>query len=175
MGLLNIFRRQDDINTDWRDLDALPKEVISKNELDELQNEVIQELKALQGDTINQSGEKSTAKPQTLYYYHKYIDAKFNKNDFNINTYFSKKQNIIDYKYAEGIGDIQAELAEYEELYKKAQELERRYRVKIAKLDPTFPLNNDINFSDDTILKMSAEVNALPQEIHWHQLEEEVK
>ena len=42
----NFFKREQEDETDneWRDLDTLPKEVISKAELDRLQKEVSDEL-----------------------------------------------------------------------------------------------------------------------------------
>lgn len=176
MNLLNIFHRKDEdmaiADADWRDLDALPKEVISKKELDELQEEVIMELDRLQRDTVAQMNDSPTAKPQTLFYYHKYIDAKFNKSDFDVDTYFSKKQNIVDQKYAEGLGDIRSEFTGYKELLNEIHEVDQRLRRKINKLDPTSSIDLEaIGTYDDSALLLE-QINELPEELDWSRFKE---
>lgn len=177
MKLFNIFhkKKDDDVNADWRDLNALPKEVVSKKELDSLQKEVVEELEHLQSDTVKQMSEKPTAKPQTLYYYHKYIDAKFNKGDFDIDTYFTKKQNIIDQKYAEGLGDIKAEFTGYKELLNEIQEVDQRLRRKINKLDPNSNIDLEAIGTYDDSAKLLEQINELPEEINWNSFEEGAK
>ena len=176
MKLLNIFRKKrEDISDDWRDLDALPKEIVSKKELDNLQKEVVDELENLQSDTVQQMSEKPTAKPQTLYYYHKYIDAKFNKGDFDIDTYFCQKQNIIDSKYAEGLGDVESEFTGYKELLDEIKEVDQRLRQKINKLDPNSKIDLEAVGTYDDSAKLLEQINALPREINWSSFEEEAK
>ena len=171
----NFFKREQEDETDneWRDLDTLPKEVISKAELDRLQKEVIDELEKLQTETVIKSDAVSSAQPQTLFYYHKYIDAKFSKSDFDVDAYFIKKQNIIDKKYAKGLGDLKAEFTGYKELLNQIHEVDQRLRRKINKLDPRS--NLDLNAPDtyDDSAKLLAEIEQLPEEINWNNLQEE--
>ena len=160
---------------DWRDLDALPTEIVSKEELDGLQNEVVSEIESIQREAINNSNATDTQKPQSLFYYHKYIDSKFNKNDFDIDTYFTKKQNTVDRKYAEGISDLKEEFTGYRELIEKIREVDNRLRRKINKLDPTS--NKDLSTVgayDDTedIKKL---VDSIPEDIDWTELERSVQ
>ena len=171
----NIFKRKDEteeISDDWRDLDALPKEVISKKELDGLQKEVIDELEKLQTETISKFDEISSAQPQTLYYYHKYIDAKFSKNDFNVDSYFIEKQNIIDKNYANGLVDIKSEFTGYKELINQIHEVDQRLRRKINKLDPRSNIDLDAPDTYDDSAKLLAEIELLPEEINWNNLQE---
>lgn len=166
-----IFKRdKSDEKADWRDISALPKDVVSKEELDALQKEVIDELETLQDEANTQTG---IAKPQTLFYYHKYIDAKFNKKDFDIDTYYMKKQNIIDQKYADGIGDIKYECTGYKELIDEIKEVDQRLRRKINKLDPTSCVDEEAipTYDDSEILY--AQLLALGEDIDWEKLEEE--
>ena len=115
----------------------------------------------------------SSAQPQTLFYYHKYIDAKFSKSDFDVDAYFIKKQNIIDKKYAKGLGDLKAEFTGYKELLNQIHEVDQRLRRKINKLDPRS--NLDLNAPDtyDDSAKLLAEIEQLPEEINWNNLQEE--
>lgn len=173
--LFNFFKkeRDDDANANWRDLNALPREIVSKKELDKLQKEVVEELAHLQNDTTKQIEEHPTAKPQTLYYYHKYIDAKFNKGDFDIDTYFTQKQNIIDQKYAEGLGDIKSEFTGYKELIDEIREVDQRLRRKINKLDPTSNIDLEAIGTYDDSIELLRQINELPEEINWNNLKEE--
>ena len=165
---MGLFRRKkvEDVD-DWRDLNALPREVVSKKELDALQKEVIDELEGLQSDTLAHYGEDDVAKPQTLYYYHKYIDSKFNKEDFDVDTYFTGKQNIIDQKYAEGLGDVRAEFVIYKDTLAEIQEIDRRLRKKTNKLDPTSNIDLEISGSSDDSEELLAQINSVPGEIDW--------
>ena len=175
MSIFNFFHRKkdEDANADWRDLNSLPKEAVSKKELDALQDEVVEELERLQNDAIEQAGETPSAKPQTLYYYHKYIDAKFNKSDFDIDTYFTKKQNIIDQKYAEGLGDVKSEFTDYKELLNEINEVDQRLRRKINKLDPNSNIDlNAVGTYDDSA-EFLEKINSIQEEINWNNLEEE--
>lgn len=165
MGLFG--QKQNEETVDWRDLDALPTEIVSKEELDNLQNEVVSEIESIQKEAILESSATDTQKPQSLYYYHKYIDAKFNKGDFDVDTYFIKKQNLIDRKYAEGISDLKDEFTGYRELIERIKEVDQRLRRKVNKLDPAS--NKDletVGIYDDTE-KMTELVNSIPETIDW--------
>lgn len=155
----NLFHRE----KTWRDLDALPDEVLSKQELDGLQHEVIQELKHLQAE----AGDSKTAKPQALFYIHKYIDSKFDKNDFDVNTYYSKKQNIIDRNYAAGLGELNSEITGYRELLDEIKEVEQRMRRKINILDTEANLDPTQTGSYDDSAELLKQVQALPTSIQW--------
>lgn len=161
-------RKKNDELTDWREISALPKDVVSKKELDALQKEVVDELESLQSSENTQG----IAKPQTLFYFHKYIDAKFNKNDFDIDTYFAKKQNIVDQKYAEGIGDLKAEFTGYKELIDEIKEVDRRLRKKVNKLDPTSQVDEDALPTYDDSELLQKHISELPEDIEWTKLEE---
>jgi len=175
--LLHFFRKRkdDDADSDWRDLNSLPKEAVSKKELDALQKEVVEELEKLQEEAIQKAGETSSAKPQTLYYYHKYIDAKFNKGDFDIDTYFTRKQNIIDQKYAEGLGDIKSEFTSYNELLDEIREVDQRLRRKINKLDPTSNIDIDAVGTYDDTESLLSQINELSAGINWASFDREEK
>lgn len=177
MNIFKIFQKKkdEDEESDWRDLNSLPKEAVSKKELDALQNEVIEELGHLQEEAIRESGETSTAKPQTLYYYHKYIDAKFSKEDFDIDTYFTRKQNIIDQKYAEGLGDVKSEFTGYKELLVEIREVDQRLRRKINKLDPSSNIDlGTIGTYDDSEILLN-QINELSAGINWDNFKKEEK
>lgn len=171
MGFLKtLFTRNDD-NADWRNLSALPSEIVSKEELDALQKEVVSELEQVQKTVTDQTGEQAVAKPQTLFYYHKYIDAKFNKGNFNIDTYFAHKQNVIDHKYAEGLGDIKAQFTGYQELINEINEVDQRLRRKIKHLDPASNVSFEEASTYDDAAEILAQINQLPEEINWDNLE----
>lgn len=174
---MGLFRKKnlEDIESDWRDLNALPHEVVSKKELDALQKEVIDELEKLQADTLSGYGENNVEKPQTLYYYHKYIDSKFNKEDFDVDTYFTGKQNIIDQKYAEGLGDVRAEYVIYKDTLAEIQEIDRRLRRKTNKLDPTSNIDLDATGSYDDSEDLLSQINEIPKEIDWDVFKEDRK
>lgn len=177
MKIFNFLhkKKDEDADSDWRDLNSLPKEAVSKKELDALQKEVVEELRQLQDEAISEAGETSTAKPQTLYYYHKYIDAKFNKEDFDIDTYFTKKQNIIDQKYAEGLGDVKSEFTGYKELLVEIREVDQRLRRKINKLDPSSNIDlESIGTYDDSEMLLE-QINELSAGINWNIFEKEEK
>ena len=175
MKFFNFFTKEkdEDIDHDWRDLDALPKEVVSEKELDAMQDEVVKKLANLEHDTIKQTGDIPTAKPQALFYCHKYIDAKFNKENFDIDTYFSRKQNILDRKYAEGLGDVKAEFTGYKELIEEIKEVDWRLRKKINKLDPSSNVNLDVAGTYDDSEVLLAQINELPTGINWDNFEKE--
>ena len=173
--MLFFRKKHSEDDTDWRDLDALPTEIVSKEELDNLQQEVVSEIESIQSEAINQSNATNTQKPQSLFYYHKYIDAKFNKGDFDIDTYFTKKQNTVDRKYAEGVSDLKEEFTGYKELIDRIREVDNRLRRKINKLDPSS--NKDLSTAgvyDDTeaIEKL---VNSIPEDLDWDSLERSVQ
>ncbi len=175
MKFFNFFTRKkdEDADYDWRDLDALPKEIVSEKELDAMQDEVVKKLTNLEQDTIKQAGDIPTAKPQALFYCHKYIDAKFNKEYFDIDTYFSRKQNIVDQKYAEGLGDIKAEFTGYRELIEEIKEVDWRLRKKINKLDPSSNVNLDVAGTYDDSEALLEQINELPAGINWNNFEKE--
>lgn len=166
MSILDIFRKSEE--QDWRDLDALPNEVISKEELDSLQKEAIQELERLQDETIQKTPDADqTAKPQTLFYCRKYINAKFNKNNLSIDNYYAKKQNVIDGLYAEGLGELEAEFTDYKDLIEQIREVEHRMRRKAKILDPKTHFSSDEARIYDDSAKLAKEISELPCEINW--------
>ncbi len=190
MGIFNIFHKKasgdaivndaptamrkdrEIMQNDWRDLDTLPEEVVSKKELDALQNEVIAELEYIQASAKKQEYGGLSAEPQALFYYHKYIDSKFNKSDFDIETYFSHKQNIVDKKYAEGLGDLNQEFTGYIQLLEEVREYEQRFRRKTNKLDPESKMDLETSAVYNDSLKLLEQIKELPSEINWGELKE---
>lgn len=168
--LVKIGIKKTDKN-DWRNTDHLPQEVITKRELDGLQNEVLNELNNLQVSTIERFGATDSDKPQTLFYYHKYIDSKFNKNEFDLETFYAKKQDIIDRKYAEGLGDINSEFTGYKELIEEIKEVDQRLRRKTNKLDPDSNIDIDLKCLYDDSDKIEKLIDSFPNEIDWASLE----
>ena len=169
--LVKLGIRKKDKN-DWRNTDLLPQEVLTKKELDDLQNEVLEELDRLQVSTIQRFWATDTDKPQTLFYYHKYIDSKFNKNEFDVETFYAKKQDIIDKKYAEGLGDVNAEFTGYKELIEEIKEVDQRLRRKTNKLDPESNIDMDLKCLYDDSEKIEEQIKNFPNEIDWAKLEE---
>lgn len=152
---------------DWRNFDTLPSKVITKSELDQLQKEVVDEIEATLDGAIAKSGVNNDAKPQALFYCHKYIDSKFNKNNFDIDSYYHAKQNLIDQMYAEGLGEVEAELNEYTTLIERTRAVEQRMRRKENTLDPESALNE----TDSTVYndsgKLCTEIAGLPRILNW--------
>ena len=174
--MFKLFKKKDDEELDdWRNLNMLPKEVISKDELDDLQKEVLNEIESIQSEAINESDEIRSAKPQTLFYYHKYIDSKFNKSDFDVDRYFMRKQNIIDQRYAEGLGELKAEFTGYGELLNDIRAVDQRLRRKINKLDPTSNIDLDIVGTYDDSAEILEAVNSVPDGIDWNKYDQEVQ
>ncbi len=147
---------------DWRNLKALPREVISKRKLDSLQSEVLEEI-----------NKQLAVEPQAVFYCHKYIDAKFNKTDFDVDTYFLNAQNEIDRKYAEGIGELLAEFADYKELIQEIKDDMSRMNYVAHNLTPNIPIEpqKDTMHSYQTL---EQRINDLPPEISWQQIEEKL-
>lgn len=169
--LVRLGIRKKDKN-DWRNTDLLPQEVLTKKELDDLQKEVLDELDKLQVSTIERFGATDSDKPQTLFYYHKYIDSKFNKNEFDIETFYAKKQDIIDKKYAEGLGDVNAEFTGYKELIEEIKEVDQRLRRKTNKLDPESNIDIDLKCLYDDSDRIEEQIRNFSNEIDWAKLEE---
>ena len=169
--LVRLGIRNKDKN-DWRNTDLLPQEVLTKKELDDLQKEVLDELDKLQVSTIQRFGATDTDKPQTLFYYHKYIDSKFNKNEFDVETFYAKKQDVIDKKYAEGLGDVNAEFTGYKELIEEIKEVDQRLRRKTNKLDPESNIDIDLRCLYDDSERIEAQIKNFSNEIDWAKLEE---
>lgn len=161
---------------DWRDLNVLPHEAVTKAELDALQNEVVCEVNEMQTEFLQKKmlgTPELMVKPQSLYYFHKYIDAKFNKKNFDFDRYFLAKQNLVDRKYAEGLGELHSEIASYHDLLQRADELKKRLQKKINLLDPEAEVKiedvvreNEISFRDG--------LQKIPTQINWRKIEEEV-
>ncbi len=169
--LVSLGIRKKDKN-DWRNTDLLPQEVLTKKELDDLQKEVLDELDKLQVSTIERFGATDSDKPQTLFYYHKYIDSKFNKNEFDVETFYAKKQDIIDKKYAEGLGDVNAEFTGYKELIEEIKEVDQRLRRKTNKLDPESNIDIDLKCLYDDSDRIEEQIKNFSNEIDWAKLEE---
>lgn len=167
--IINLFRSKS-----WRNLDALPSEVFSKAELDNMQKEVVDEINEIQKLAIRESGESHSAKPQALFHYHKYIDAKFSKNDFDVDTVFSKKQNIIDQNYAQGLGEVSAELTGYQGLIDQLREVEQRLRRSTNALDPEAALQLDAPGSYDDAAELLEQFRDLPRDLNWKKLKENI-
>lgn len=168
-------KKEKDDELDWRSLDALPTEIVSKSDLDSLQKEVVAEIDQIQREAITHSNATGTQKPQSLFYYHKYIDSKFNKGDFDIDTYFTRKQNIIDRRYAEGVSELREEFTGYKELIEKIREVDSRLRMKTNKLDPTS--NKDLEtagvYDDSEVIERL--VNSIPEDLDWDSFERSEK
>ena len=168
--LVKIGIRKADKN-DWRNTDLLPQEVLTKKELDSLQQEVLNELNSLQVATIERFGATDSDKPQTLFYYHKYIDSKFNKNEFDVDTFYAKKQDVIDRKYAEGLGDVNSEFTGYKELIEEIKEVDQRLRRKTNKLDPESNIDIDLKCLYDDSERIEEQIKKFTNEIDWASLE----
>lgn len=168
--LVKIGIRKVDKN-DWRNTDLLPQEVLTKKELDSLQQEVLNELNSLQVATIERFGATDSDKPQTLFYYHKYIDSKFNKNEFDVDTFYAKKQDVIDRKYAEGLGDVNSEFTGYKELIEEIKEVDQRLRRKTNKLDPESNIDIDLKCLYDDSERIEEQIKKFTNEIDWASLE----
>ena len=165
---MKLFKRKKDENIiNWRDLDALPTEIVSKSELDSIQNEVVSEIESIQREAILESNATDTQKPQSLFYYHKYIDAKFNKGDFDVDTYFTQKQNLVDRKYAEGLSELKDEFTGYRELIEKIREVDQRLRRKTNKLDPASNKDLEAVGTYDDTAKMTELIDSIPENIDW--------
>ena len=171
MGLLKK-KENETKKQDWRNFDALPNKVITKSELDQLQKEVVYEIESALDGAIAKSGVNNDAKPQALFYCHKYIDAKFNKNNFDINSYYHAKQNLIDQMYAEGLGEVEAELDEYDALVEMTRTVERRMRRKENDLDPESALDEADSTVHDDSEELRAEIINLPRMLIWQKGEE---
>lgn len=163
------------LSNDWRNLKALPKEVLSNRKLSKMERKVVKELKKIQSQEVEKHRLPHSAKPQALYYYHKYIDAKFNKRDFDVDTLFNQKQNVIDQKYAEGLGDLYNEITGYRELIEEIREAENRMRRRMKILDPESTLDTEINGTYDDSEDLLDQVQALPREIGWKKLQLELE
>ena len=159
MGLFNIFHKKDE-SPDWKKPEAIPKEILSKKELDDLERQVILELE--QNDTLH---------PHALFYIHKYIDAKFDKRDFDIDTAFTKKQNIIDELYAEGLSDIYSSFTGYKCLLEEISAARKNLERIIKNLDED-NVEISTNEHDDTE-ELLAEVNSLPKSLAWDSKKED--
>ena len=155
MRLFSIFSRKKEDSPDWRKPNAIPKEVLTKEELDDLEHQVIAELR-----------ENDTLHPQALFYIHKYIDAKFDKRDFDIDTAYAKKQNIIDELYAEGISDIYSSFTGYKGLVGEITAAHNDLERIAKKLDVDSTEASTQEYDDtDEILR---EINALPTSLNWN-------
>ena len=166
MGLLNK-KLNNTKEHDWRNFDTLPSKVITKSELDQLQKEVVDEIENTLDGAIAKSDTSNDVKPQALFYCHKYIDSKFNKNDFDIDSYYHAKQNLIDQMYAEGLGEVEAELNEYSSLIERTRAVEQRMRRKENVLDPESALDETESTICDDTEKLYAEVANLPHILDW--------
>lgn len=173
--MIDLLKKILHLDRDWRNLNALPKEVLSNRKLNQMEKKVVRELKKIQDQEIDKHHLPHSAKPQALYYYHKYIDAKFSKRNFDVDTLFNQKQSIIDQKYAEGLGELHDEITGYRELIAEIREAEKRMHRRMSVLDPDSSLdtNNDGTYDDsDDLLD---QIQALPREINWKNLQTEIK
>lgn len=154
MGIFNFFHKKDE-SPDWKKPEAIPKEVLSKKELDDLERQTIAELR--DNDTLH---------PQALFYIHKYIDAKFDKKDFDVDTVYAKKQSVIDELYAEGISDIYSSFTGYKGLVDGITAA-RENLERIAKnLDME---NAEVSSKEyDDTEEMLREIEALPTSLNWN-------
>lgn len=154
MGIFNFFHKKKDESPDWRKPEAIPKEVLSKKELDDLEHQVIAELR-----------ENDTLHPQALFYIHKYIDAKFNKRDFDVDTAYAKKQNVIDELYAEGLSDIYSSFTGYKGLVDEITAA----RENLERIAKSLDMDNaevDTREYDDTE-EIFKEIESLPTSLNW--------
>ncbi|MBR3052149.1 hypothetical protein IKG60_00825 [Candidatus Saccharibacteria bacterium] len=168
MGLLKERNNNDKAKKhDWRNFDTLPSKVITKSELDQLQKEVVDEIETTLDGAIAKSGVNNDAKPQALFYCHKYIDSKFNKNNFDIDSYYHAKQNLIDQMYAEGLGEVEAELNEYSALVERTRAVEQRMRRKENVLDPESSLDETGSTICDDSEELRTRIADLPRILNW--------
>ncbi len=179
MKLLNPFKflsktKIDTESDDWRRLDALPQEIITEHELNQMQDKVTHELSMIQKESEERISSHHDHKPQALFYFHKYIDSKFNKSNAAINAFFYRKQNIIDQKYAEGLGEVKAEIIEYNQKLAQVHEAELRLQQKLSLIDPTQEINLQPNHKYDDS-KLIQEAEELPTHLNWLQYEGEIK
>ncbi len=173
--MIDFIRKLLHLEIDWRNLNALPKEVLSDRALNRMERKVVKELKKIQDQEIDKNHLPHSAKPQALYYYHKYIDAKFSKRNFDVDTLFSQKQGIIDQKYAEGLGELHNEITGYRELIEEIREAEKRMRRRMNILDPESNLDVEANGTYDDSAELLDQVQALPRELRWRNLQMELK
>ena len=169
--LENLKTSKKKFTRDWRNLDALPGRVITKAELDHLQKEVVDEIDRVLDEAVAKAGVSQDAKPQTLFYCHKYIDSKFNKNAFDVDSYYIEKQNLIDSMYSEGLGELESEFTGYATLLAKTREVEQRLNRKVNLLDPESELDEQSNTAYDDSEELRRAIAELPRELNWQEKE----
>ena len=151
-----IFKR--DMEEDsWR----TPKtalEVISKAELDGMQRETISDLQA-----------EGVLDPKALFYIYKYIDAKFDKKDFNVEDRFIAKANKLDQFYSEGRAEVYAEFSGYKTLFDLTKDADRRLRSAIIALDPETELKASDCRVEDDYDSLKSSYNKLPTLLNWEE------
>lgn len=154
MRIFNIFRKKVE-SPDWKKPEAIPKEVLSKKELDDLEHQVIAELR-----------ENDTLHPQALFYIHKYIDAKFDKRDFDVDTAYAKKQSVIDELYAEGLSDIYSSFTGYKDLVNEITAAHENLERIAKNLDMD---NAEVNAKEyDDTEEIFKEIKALSTSLNWN-------
>ncbi len=168
--MIGIIKQWLGIQRDWRDLRVLPKEIIPKRRLDKMEKTVVDDLKKIQDEEVTQHHLPSSAKPQALFYYHKYIDAKFNKWNFDIDRLFSDKQNIIDEMYAQGLGELNIELVNYQKQIKELKEAEQRMCRKLMMVDPEAESSLELSETYNDADELVRQILSLPHELNWKKL-----
>lgn len=152
-GIVGLFGKKDDLS-DWMRPEGVPTEVLSKRELDALENRVVHEL-----------DKNNVLQPQALFYVHKYIDAKFNKKDFDVETAYANKQSIIDQMYAEGLSEIYSSFTGYKGLVDEISVARENFERIAKRLDAE---NIGINAEEfDDTEEIRKEIEALPTSLAW--------
>ena len=143
--------------SDWHN-PATTLEVLSKAELKAMQNEAIKDLE-----------DEGVLNPKALFFVRKYIDAKFDGNDFNADDYYIDKANKLDQFYAAGKAEVYAECTGYGELMERAKEADLRLRRAIVALDPETDISTEdcklINDAEEFMTKY----HQLVDKLNWQE------
>lgn len=139
----------------WR-MPTTALEVVSKAELDEMQQETIEDLQ-----------KEGVLNPKALFYLYKYIDAKFNKKDFNVEDRFIAKANMLDQFYSEGMAEVYADFTDYEELVKRTIEANLCLRRAIVALDPEADVDTAQSNIKNDAKELEASYNQLSKQLNW--------
>ena len=146
--------QSDDVEN-WR-TPTTALEIISKQELDGLQEEAINDLQ-----------EAGVLKPEALRYVRQYIDAKFDENDFDIDGRFAAKANMLSQFYSEGKAEVYSAFTDYESQVERAIEADKRLRRAIMALDPETNIDTQISTVENDYSKLKERYNQLPSKLNW--------
>ena len=131
-------------------------EVISKQELDSLQEEAISDLQTA-----------GVLKPEALRYIRQYIDAKFDENDFDVDGRFVTKANLLDQFYSEGKAEVYSAFTDYKSQVARTIEADKRLRRAIVALDPETVIDTEISTVENDYTELKERYNQLPNKLNW--------